>query len=63
MLYRPYRAVGVYSGDVGGIVHFHQKRRVHLIELPIDNAIHTYKGFWFLTCFCGRISNEDIHSN
>ena len=43
MLYKPYRAVGVYSGDVGGLVHFHKKRRVHLIEIPIENAFHTYK--------------------
>merc|ERR1711892_924414 len=42
-MYRPYRAVGVFAGDVAGLVHFHQNRRVHLIEIPIENALHTYK--------------------
>ena len=42
-MYRPYRAVGVFTGDTAGLVHFHQRRRVHLIEIPIDNALHTYK--------------------
>ena len=43
-LFKPYRAVGVYSGNAPGIVYFHGRRRYHIAEIPIDNCFHSYKG-------------------
>jgi len=42
-LFKPYRAVGVYSGNAPGIVYFHGRRRYHIAEIPIDNCFHSYK--------------------
>ena len=53
-LFKPYRAVGVYSGNAPGIVYFHGRRRYHIAEIPIDNCFHSYKGkigYWVIGHF------------
>ena len=61
-LFKPYRAVGVYSGNAPGIVYFHGRRRYHIAEIPIDNCFHSYKGkIWSLgelMVVFGRLINE-----
>ena len=42
-LFKPYRALGVYSGSYPGIVHWHKNRRYHILNVPISNAFHSYK--------------------
>lgn len=42
-LFRPYRALGIYSGNYPGIVHFHKNRRYHILQVPIQNCFHSYK--------------------